>query len=417
MKGIFKRNVCSKAEGIVHSSYEEEKELLQERKKPFHFNLFDPGAINNNLLLLGNSNGSSSKFFSTLIQQEHNQYPNLTSVIFTTSIEQYQELIDSNMTIGIFQLSEFKINPFESFDKLDAHYQAEHQANALINDMVKETGNDSIWTKYHNLFLRHQIQELINNSTKTPTMLRLYKEIYSLFLENGNILTGTFENLKMLEGLQPEVIDALDPFTNNENEVCNYFNILKKQQILQEILVVLSNFVRYGSYSEFFKTETNLPKIEGEEVIIIEVPQNYDKAHIALITYLTDFLTKSNVSKEGVLKGSRLMAIYHDIQCYGHNSLIVSTLRKCRRYNVGIRMNTINDKLNHDLGSNFSKYVVVQSENPKQHRLIEQFNLNKEECDNIQPLNFGESYVLLDNILLDAKFEGIDIEAVSKMHN
>ncbi len=424
MVGLFKRK---KNTPVVMQNVKvtlEEGMMSQQKESTYRFNLFNEG---NNLLLYGNLNGSSSKFFNRLIQQEYKQYPDLTSVVFTTSLEYYQELIDSNISTVIYSLSEFTLNPFNTFGEFvgendDSRYQAEAQAmlqvETLIRNVVEKTGNDKMWTQQHSVILSYKIQELIRNSKKTPAMLDLYTVIYKEFLEIGDNLTETFENIKTLDALQSEIIEALDPFTEKKTDVLKHFEILRKYQIYQDVLVVLSNFIRFESYSEFFSAETKLPLLDDKKVVIIEVPKNYGESHAAAIALLTEFLTQSNVSTEGErFKVKGRLAIYQDIQCTDHSSLSLRTLRRCRRCGVGIRINTIY-KLSQELMCQFSKHAVVQSEHLRKHHVIEPLHLNEEEWDIILSLKDGESFVLHENYLLDENWIGKRVkEDVARMSN
>lgn len=99
--------------------------------------------------------------FGRLILQVKGEQENvsLTSVIFTTSLEHYQDLIKSNLTNVIYRLSDFTLNPFDAFEKFNSKYLAEHQVESLIRDVINETGNYKTWTKQHNFILSYQIQE------------------------------------------------------------------------------------------------------------------------------------------------------------------------------------------------------------------------------------------------------------------
>jgi len=399
----------------------EEDVLSQQQESPYRFNLFNEDAINNNLLIYGNSNGSSSKFFKKLIQQEHKQYPNLTSIVFTTSLEYYQELIDcSNISTGTYSLSDFTLNPFDTFGELvkdnakfsnQAYFQAGFQVESLIRDVIKDTGYEKKWTQQHSCILSYQIQELIRNADKTPTMLELYTNIYNEFLEKGKCLTETFKIIQTLEALDSEIIEALDPFTKERNEVLLHFDTLNIYQTFQDILFVLSKFIRIDSYSEYFRSETKMPIMNDKNVAIIEVPKNYGKSDLAAITLLTEFLTQSNESSAG------LVAIYHDLQGTNLSSLLLHSLRRCRRYRAGIRVNIIY-KSDRDFVSNFSKHAVVQSDHHSKNCLIDQFYISEEECDNILSLKDGESYVMFENVLLNDNWNGKKlIEDASQTHN
>ncbi|PIJ98199.1 hypothetical protein [Lysinibacillus sphaericus] len=407
MIGLFNRKLSSPTD--LHN-IKEFIEDVRELHKPYNFNLFNSDGLNNNLLFYGNAKGSSSKFFNNLIQQEHKQYPNLTSFVFTTSLEYYQELIDSsNIRTGTYSLLDFKMNPFETFveyvknnevPRYQIDSQAIHQVESLIKDVIKDSGMEKVWTQEHSLILSYKIQELVRNADKTPTMLELYTNMYKQFLEKGNCLTETFETIKGIDALDSEIIDALDPFTEEKNKVLLHFKTLKGYQIYQDILIILSKFIRFDRYSEYFSSETKIHMMNDNNVVFIEVPKNYKKSDLAALTFLTEYLIQSKESDKS------LRAIYHDIQCADQSNLLIPLLRKCRRYGVGIRVNLIN-KPSRELMSNFSKYAVVQSKNLQEHHLHDHlFNLSEEVCDYILSLQDGESYVLNDNYLLDEKWNG-----------
>lgn len=389
----------------------------------YSFNLFNEGAINSNLLLYGNSNGSSSRFFQNLLLQEHQQYLDLTSVVFTTSLEHYQELIDSsNISTIVYSLSDFTVNPFDTYgeyagDNDDSRNQAEYQVVSLIKDVIKDNGNNKHWTLEHNIILSYHTQELIRNFKNTPTMLDLYTKIYNEFLEKGNLLTETFENFKKLGALHSETIEALNPFTEKKSEVLIHFETLKKYQIYKELLVILSTFVRISSSSDLFSAETKLPILNEKKVVFIEIPKIYEKSHMTVIALLTQFLTQSKMSTDGSLRVNGKMAIYHDLQYINHSNLLINLLRRCRRYGVGIRINLI-DKSSKDFISNFSKHAVVKSEHLNKHHLIDQFFINEEECENILNLQHGDSYLVYENYLLDENWNEKKLrEAVDRKSN
>lgn len=369
----------------------------------FTFDLFNKDEKNKHVVICGDGGSGKTTFAKELIAHETEQYSNLTTIVVTKHAAEYTKRQFINEKAKVYKISDFVINPFDIFRKVDKSelpyfewdYSRIDKFISILKSMAEERNVN--WNSNHYNLISRYIVDTVSNVTEVPTMEHLHSIVFSEFLGQSKKLTTFF--VEISKSLYSEDV------YHQKHKHDSYAQTMNNVNNLKDLLLILDDFVQEGSFLKAcMNNETAIPSLNEQSIIIIDISEVKGNHNILGVFNLLGLLTEhlNCYSKNNNEK----MAMYHDIESipnmYGYTGLVEGVLDRSSNGNFSLRViypRYSNKEL--PVPYKFGTIILFNSTYEIQNRL----NLTSEECMVLRFLEIGQYYLKDDELVLESIIE------------